>query len=156
RSFADVFELARTFNKPDAAVGFFDIANLSTGPLRVMGVDQEMHFSWPSPNIDILRKSFREYVMRYFLRSADYSPPSAYYEVDKLSMFPFLRLFSWCPNINFAQEGFGYSQVFYGLPGGARGRFPSSEQYKIIDLRRLGPEFDWIVTNVKILNFDFQ
>jgi len=58
-SFADRFELVRTFNKPDVGTGFFDTVQLTTGRLRVMGVDQAMHFTWPSPMISELHSSFR-------------------------------------------------------------------------------------------------
>src|SRR3954467_2494357 len=68
-SFADRFELARTFNRPDIGTGFFDTVQLSTGPLRVMGVDQALHFTWPSPIIHELHANFREYILHYFLRS---------------------------------------------------------------------------------------
>jgi hypothetical protein len=153
-SFADRFELARTFNEPDLGAGFFDTVQLTTGPMRVMGVDQAMHFTWPAVRLPELHSSFREYILHYFLRSSDYSPPSAYYETDKLSWAPFLRPFSWCPNDNLARQGFGYSQLYYKRNDGASGRFPRDKAYRIIDLRALQSDYAWLVASVRILDFN--
>jgi hypothetical protein len=155
-TFADRFELARTFNQPDVGCGFFDTVSLSSGPLRVMGVDQSMHYNWPSPVIHTLRENLREYVLRYFLRSTSYSPPTAYYEAARLSSAPFLRPFSWCPDNSFAFQGFGYSQVYYERQTGERGRFPAADRYQIVDLRELGPVYNWVVAKVKILDFNLK
>jgi hypothetical protein len=156
-SFEDRFEIARTYNRPDLGVGFFDTVNMSSGPLRVMGVDQKMHFTWPVPDIPKLQESLREYILHYFLRSTSYAAPSAYYEAGMRSDTPpFLRPFSWCPDDSYKYEGFGYSQIYFGSPGGKRGRFSADDQYRIVDLRTLGPEYDWIVVNVKILDFNLS
>src|SRR5437773_891686 len=46
-SYADQFDLVRTFHDPSVGYGFFDKAPLPDGPLPVMGVVQEMLFDQP-------------------------------------------------------------------------------------------------------------
>jgi hypothetical protein len=155
-SFADRFELARTFNQPDVGYGFFDSVPMVVGPLRIMGVHQQLHFSWPAPVIHKLHENLREYVLRYFLRSSSYNPPTSYFEQDKLSSVPFLRPFGWCPDNSYAFEGFGYSQLYFERQNGERRRFPASDRYQIVDLRDLGAIYNWVVAKVSILDFSLK
>ncbi len=63
---------------------------------------------------------------------------------------------SWCPHYEANKRGFGYSQVYYKLrASGQIGKFPIEDEFAIVDLRDLGTKYEWIVTKVRIYDFNF-
>ncbi|NJL26553.1 MAG: hypothetical protein HC897_01095 [Thermoanaerobaculia bacterium] len=52
--------------------------------------------------------------------------------------------------------GFGFSQVYYKKTNGDVGRFPEDERDAIVDLNRIGKEYEWIVLKNPIFNFRFD
>src|SRR5688500_1917511 len=69
--YADRFQLARSFNRPDEAFGFFDVATVRGRRLNVMGVVQRMVYDEPKGASPQLRAEFREFVLTNFLRVSD-------------------------------------------------------------------------------------
>ncbi len=160
--FDDRFELAFTFNRPDVAYGFFDEAPVEGRPLPVLGTLQTQFYDQPksparsgSEAAGFLNRQVQQFVLRYFMRVSDFRDPQAYTRADA-NPPPLLRPLSWCPSEDPQLQGFGYSQLYYKLRDGGRvGKFPADRRSEIIDLRRIGPEFEWIVVKVRIFDFNF-
>jgi len=157
--YAEQFTLARTFNRAARGIGFFDRFPTSDGDLAVMGVVQEMlfdHRKQAPPGI--ARDELREFVCRYFLRVSDVREPSAY--VDDRPQPPLSGLgefFSWCPEAADRRSGFGYSQLYYKRrDSGEIGKFRRKDECAIVDIREIGPSYDWIVVKVRIFDFNLQ
>src|SRR5581483_714190 len=83
-SFAQRFELGRTFNEPAESYGFFDVAEVGGHAMPIMGNYQEMFYDQdrgPSTPVDLgvwLRRQVREFVLRYFMRVSDFREPDAF------------------------------------------------------------------------------
>ena len=160
--FEDRFELAFTYNRPDVSYGFFDRAPVRGQELPVLGNYQTMFYDQPkSPATDrrqsarYLDAQVRQFVLRYFMHVSDFRDPQPFTEGDP-SPPPFLRPLSWCTGRDVQKVGFGYEQVFYKRAGsGEIGKFPAADRHAIVDLREVGPTYEWIVLRVKIFDFNF-
>ncbi|HEX9941644.1 MAG TPA: hypothetical protein VGG03_06495, partial [Thermoanaerobaculia bacterium] len=160
--FEDRFELAFTYNRPDVSYGFFDHALVQGQELPILGNYQTMFYDQPkSPaasgpqSARYLDAQIREFVLRYFMHVSDFRDPQPFTEGDPSPPL-FLRPLSWCTGRDVQVIGFGYSQLFYKRAGsGEIGKFPESERYAIVDLREIGPKYEWIVLRVKIFDFNF-
>jgi hypothetical protein len=157
------FEEALTFNRPDISFGFFGQAPVNGQLMPVMGNLQDMLYDKPkSPTRSVqeaarwMRDQIREFVLHYFMRVSDFRQPQAAIE-NRHSPPPFfLRPFSACPQDEAQRIGFGFSQLYYKRRDtGEVGKFPEAERYAIVDLRDIGPKFEWIVLNVRIFDFSF-
>ncbi|HEY8022168.1 MAG TPA: hypothetical protein VIH93_13770 [Thermoanaerobaculia bacterium] len=157
-SYAERFELVRTFNPADSAYGFFGSAPLPGRDLPVMGVFQEMFYDRPKgAEARFFRDQLREFVLRYFLRVSDFRLPVAWAPADRTAEASPLPAFSWCPSGREERGGFGYSQLYYKLAGSGRiGKFPLAERSAVTDLREIGPVYEWVVLKVRIFNFDLD
>lgn len=157
-AFAERFQLVRTFNEPDSSFGFFDCAPLPGGSLPVMGVFQEMFYDLPkAAEARFIRDQIREFALRYFLRVSDFRLPVAYAPADRTEESTPLPALSWCPSGREERSGFGYSQLYYKLAGSGRiGRFPESERSAVVDVREVGPVYEWVVLKVRIFNFALE
>lgn len=161
-NFEDRFELAFTYNRPDVSYGFFDRARVQGQELPVLGNFQTMFYDQPkSPAADkqeaarYLDAQIRQFVLHYFMRVSDFRDPQPY-TAGEPSPPAFLRPLSWCTGRDVQRIGFGYSQLFYKHAGsGEIGKFPESRRYSIIDLREIGPKYQWIVLKVRIFDFNF-
>jgi hypothetical protein len=153
--YAYEFELARTFNRPDRAIGFFDAVPLGKEALPVMGIVQEMAYDRPKyPAGDLARDQLREFVLHYFMRISDFRQPQPYVPEGRVS-HPADLFLSWCPREDVQRAGFGFSQHYYKLrSSGEIGRFPRGQIYAIVDLREIGPTYDWLVVKVNIFDFN--
>jgi hypothetical protein len=162
-SYAQRFPLDREFNRPAGAYGFFDEVQLEGGPLPVLGNVQEMFYDQTrSPSASRaeaaawMRDQIREFVLHYFMRTSAFREPEAYIPDRRVSPPEFLARLSWCPQADIQRVGFGFRQLYYKLSGtGEVGRFPVREQPAIIDLREIGPKYEWIVLRVRIFDFNF-
>lgn len=160
--FEERFELAFTYNRPDVSYGFFDRAPVQGQEVPVLGNFQTMFYDQPkSPVVDrqeaarYLDAQIRQFVLRYFMHVSDFRDPQPY-TAGEPSTPPFLRPLSWCTGRDVQRIGFGYSQLFYKRAGtGEIGKFPESRRYAIVDLREIGPRYEWIVLKVKIFDFNF-
>jgi hypothetical protein len=154
-SYACEFELARTFNRPDRAIGFFDTVPLPNGVLPVMGIVQEMAYDRPKyPSGGRARDQVREFVLHYFMRISDFREPEPYVPTEPTGR-PADLFLSWCPREDIQRAGFGFSQHYYKLRGSEEvGRFPRGQLFAIVDLREVGPTYDWLVVKVRIFDFN--
>jgi hypothetical protein len=156
-SYAEPFDLVRSFNRPARSIGFFDCFPTSTGEMPVMGVVQEMLYDQRKQSAALIsRDEFRQFVCRYFMRVSDFREPDAYVEDSPRPALSGLgHLLSWCPEEEDRRTGFGYVQLYYKLhETGEIGKFRRRQECAIVDIRELGPKYDWLVVKVRI--FDFQ
>ena len=164
QSYREKFELTRTFNRPELSYGFFDEIPLFGSTMPVMGNVQDMFYDQPrvpaglrQPATEWLRAQIREFVLHFFMRVSDFRDPEVYVPSDRTAPPGTLRAISWCPKEEIRREGFGFSQIFYKLAGtGEIGRFPEERQFEIVDLREIGPKYEWIVVKVRIFDFSFK
>lgn len=155
------FPLVFTYNRPDESYGFFGRAPVEGREMPVLGNFQTQFFDKPKAPATsqeaaarYLDEQIREYVLRYFMRVSDFRAPQPFIE-GQPPPTPFLEPFSMCKGEGIRREGFGYSQLYYKRAGsGEIGKFPEAERNAIIDLRHLGPKFEWIVVKVDIFQFD--
>jgi hypothetical protein len=160
--FAGRFELVRSFNRPDSAFGFFDLAPLGAVELPVMGTVQEMLYDRPKrrstrESAAGLKGQVREFVLRYLLRVSDFRPPAAYPRRAAAPRPGWLSALSLCPEPEPRRKGFGYSQLYFRERAGGRvGKFPPAERFAIVDLRELGARYEWVVLKVRIFDFNLS
>ena len=160
--FAQRFDLGLTYNRPDTAFGFFDQGRIDGRDMPLMGNFQSMFYDRPkTPSEQTaeaaqwMQEQIREFVLRYFMRVSDFREPQIITQGRRPGA-PFLRPFSICPPAAPERIGFGFSQLFYKRRDSREiGQFAESEQYAIVDLRDLGPVYDWIVVKVDIFDFSF-
>jgi hypothetical protein len=157
-SYAERFDLARTFNRPDRAYGFFDEALIGGRLLPVMGLVQEMLYDRPKGGDPRRTKEqLREFVLRYFMRVSDYRDPEGFPEPPRVSAATVIRGLSWCPDVEVLRRGFGFSQL-YALRTGADAPEPIPERsrYAIIDLRDVVRSYEWLLGRVQIFDFNLR
>src|SRR5262245_17551293 len=156
QSFAQRFNLIRSFNRPSSATGFFDVAHLRGISVPVMGVMQEMLYDRPDTGalsiLPVIRNELREFVTQYFLRISDFRQPEAAIEPNTPAQVQNHGLLSWCSETAPTWEGFGYSQLYYkNRHSGTIGKFAEELRYEVVNLHTLTTHFEWIVLKVRIL-----
>ncbi len=164
KSFAQRFPLTTTFDRHDEeSFGFFDTAEVGGRQMPIMGNYQAMFYDQPkSPGTSKgiaaqwMRDQLREFVLRYFMRVSSFRLPEAFIPPSDREPIPdFLRPLSWCPEEDPQLMGFGFRQIFYQLAAGDRiGVFPETDRSAIVDLREIGPKYEWILPRVYIFNFN--
>jgi hypothetical protein len=164
-SFAERFELGRTFNEPDVSFGFFDSIEIGGASMSIMGNFQEMFYDRPKTPVGIhavdaaawMRDQMREFVLRYFMRISDFRDPEGFAETWRPPSSGLFEPLSWCPRSGSTERGFGFQQLLYKRrDSGEIGRFSEAEESRIIDLRELGSTYEWIVVKVRIFDFQFD
>jgi hypothetical protein len=157
QDFPDRFDLRRSFNPAGSSYGYFGVTPLPHGPLPVMGLLQEMAFDASKPNLPAqARDEIREFVLHYFMRVSSLRQPEGY-PVDPAQASRLGGPLSWCPTDNINRIGFGFSQLYYKMAGtGEIGRIPAGSQYEIVDLREIGPTYDWILAKVQLYAFNLN
>jgi len=155
-SYSERFELARQFNEPSTSMGFFDRASLADRTLPVMGSVEDSLYDQPKQaTSEQVLKEFREFVLHYFLRISSYRLPETYVKPGRPVASGYLRGLTWCTQRETSRIGFGFSQHYYKLRGsGVIGKFSSSEEFAIVDLREIGEKYEWVVVKVHIFNFN--
>lgn len=161
--FARRFELGRTFNEADTSFGFFDELTVDGRPMPAMGNFQEMFYDQPktpagvSPEASAtwMRDQMRQFALRYFMRVSDFRAPEGFAEVWQPPSSGLFEPLSWCPKPDSGLRGFGFQQLFYKRRDGEVGRFPQEERFSVVDVRELGPTYEWIVVKVCIFDFKF-
>ena len=155
-AYSDKFQIMRTFNPADTSFGFFDVATLpGDRELPVMGVFQDLSYDRPkAAEAMVYRDQLRAFVLRYFMRVSDYRAPEAFVDENREGRGLHIPGLSWCPRPGDTRQGFGYRQLFYKLRRSGRvGKFPPAQQGAIVDLREIGPIYEWIVASVRIFDF---
>ncbi len=153
--YAERIELVREFNQDEHTVGFFDTATIDARRLRLMGVSQEMFYDRPkrcSP--EEVRDQLRQFVLGHFMRVSHTQRPEPAGASGLAALPLFMRPLSWLPDQSDTRVGFGYQQLLYKLrDGGQVGKFRPEERGAIVDLRTLGPVYDWLAMRVHIFDF---
>src|SRR5262249_12883045 len=161
-SYADRFETASTFNRPDHSFAFFDQAPLNGQPLPVLGDVMDLYYDRPKSPTKLgvgewMQDQLREFILHYFMRISDFRRPQAYISSGHTAPPPFLRPFSWCPEEDPARQGFGYAQLYYKLrESGQLGKFPEEQRFAIVDVRELSQTYEWIVLRIRIFDFNLS
>ena len=155
-SYAQRFPLVRTFNSPDESFAFFDQAPIPGKIIPVMGIVEDMLYDQPKTSVpEKQRDELREFVLHYFMRISAFERPEAYADAGNTTGPRFLSSLSWCPTYEARKTGFGYSQVYYKLrDSGTIGKFAEAQQHHVVDLRRIGTRYEWIVVKVRIYDFN--
>ncbi len=155
RAYRERFELVCTFNQPDQSFAFFDEAPTPRGSIPVMGTVEDLLYDQPKhAPPEQIRDELREFVLHYFMRVSAFERPEAYAAADGPPPRAFPQL-SWCPTYEANKLGFGFSQRYYQLKGSGRfGKLPSDQQSRVMDVRRIGTEFEWVVPKVRIYGFN--
>lgn len=155
-SYTQKFPLVRTFNHPVTAFGFLDNINVDGTETPIMGSVSEETYDWVKPKGSTARcEEFREFVLRYFLRISDFRLPEAFASQQRSSLPFMLEQLCWCMKPRNTRAGFGYSQLYYKTTAGHKaGVFPDHARFRIVDLRDIGPKFEWVVLKVCIFDFD--
>ena len=157
-SYKSTVSFLRDLTPPDRSFGFFDETEISTGPVEVMGLVIEMLFDRPkSGSAEIYRAQIREFVLRYFLRVSYTSPPQP---KSELGFGPLtnslLNLFHLGPRTD-VHGGFRHTQLYYKeAPEGGVKAFPASERSAIVDLRDIGPKYDWIALSARPYDYELD
>jgi hypothetical protein len=164
QDFGRRFPLTVSTNRPDTSFGFFGHASVDGREMPIMGNFQSLLYDRPkSPTTDAaraarwMRDQVRMFALRYFMRVSSFLQPEAFVPpADRAPLPELLRPLSWCPEENPSPIGFGFQQLYHKEAGGGSVRpFPESERTTIVDLRRIGPEFEWILPYVQIFDFNF-
>jgi len=113
---------------PNRPYGYFGSATLNGKPTSVMGARQENDFGKIPGNGDAAALLL-DFVFGQFLQRAHWTYPD-----------------NW-------QGGFEIEQSLYRKTGGGYGKFENAECNDVVDWRRLGREFDWVLLTVRIHDF---
>jgi hypothetical protein len=161
--YAQQFPIIAQSNLPDESYGFFDQATIAGSPLPVMGVFQEQLFDKPkAPHgyervaAEWLRAQVEQFVLRYFMRVSSFAAPQAFAGTDSKPPSGLIGNLSWCPGGPEQLGGFGYQQRYYKrAEDGQVRKFAAADQSRIVDLREIGPSYDWLVAFVNVFDFNF-
>lgn len=146
-------------NPPEWNFGFLENAVTSAGSIPVAGVIQGQLYSVPDgpgeskpPDLEFIASQAREFMMRHFMRlTSTINASIAKANPEVKAHTPFSR----CGSTAGTREGWGYRQIYYKLAKtGEIAKFPEDQQTSIVDLRDVGPVYDWIVFRVSIFGFD--
>ncbi len=124
-----------------------------------MGLAHEMLFDQPkSGSPETYRAQMREFVLRYFLRVAEVTPPQAN---RALGIGPgtarLLDLFHVGPPKMDVRGGFRYTQLYHkDAETGHIGAFPVGRRNAIVDLREIGPKHEWIVLRARPFDYELD
>ncbi|HEX9733787.1 MAG TPA: hypothetical protein VGG06_17585 [Thermoanaerobaculia bacterium] len=165
-SYEERYDETLVFNRPDdTSYGFFDRVELTgKGKVRINGNVQRMFYDEPKAPPDAkltaiadewMDSQIREFVLRYFMRISDFRLPQLVAESHE-DPPPGLGFLSQCPEEKEDATGFGFTQLYFKKRDGETGKFAEDEQDKIVDLRRLEDEYEWIVLKNPIFGFGFD
>jgi hypothetical protein len=153
-NYRERFDLIRQFNQPDVGFGFYDNAPFRGRDTPVMGVVDEAFYDRAKTIPGERNEEFREFLMRYFLRVSSFRLPEAAFEEARRVQDSPLRRLGWCMGRAVPRMGFGYTQLYFkSAATGEVGKFEGADQHAIVDLRQIGPKYEWIVLQVQIFDF---
>ena len=62
---------------------------------------------------------------------------------------------SWRSKPELEREGMGFSQAYFRpAGGGAVQPFPADQRNEVVDLREIGPVYDWIILKLQVYQFN--
>jgi hypothetical protein len=158
------FRLARTFNQANRSYGFYGEAPVSGRVMPVMGNVQEMFYDQTRMPADRNAQTaqwsseqMREFALKYWMRISSFRQPETYVDSATPVPPPALARLSWCPAPRASKVGFGFTQLAYQPSGGGNVRvFPTYDQTAIVDQRKVGSIYDWILLKVRIFDFNLN
>jgi hypothetical protein len=164
RSYTEYFPLVADEHGLGGVNGFFGEAPIGSQTMPVMGVVQEIFYDRPRvppgqerQAAEWIRRQVQEFALGYYMRieksvaALNYAEPGQGGLVGP-PVFSSGERQPAAPSLS----GFGNFQTFYKLRDGGRiGQFPPSQQKAIVDLREIGPVYDWILLKMKIYDFDW-
>ena len=160
-SFSESFVLIPNDSGLGGVWGFFGEAPIGGQKMPVMGVVQEIFYDHPKlprghrqNTAQWVCDQIREFVLHYYLRIEKQVIPQSYPELEHPGLPSFVPDLGWCPPLQ-ALEGFGNRQLCYKLRDGVIGGFPEEQQSAIVDLREIGPVYDWVVMETRIFDFSW-
>ena len=154
-AFAERIDLVRKFNEDEHTYSFFDRLMVENHRLPVMGVVQESFYDRPKRSSpQEVRDELREFVLGFFMRVSHCERPEPAVPANRASLPMLVRPLSWLPETLDSRIGFGYEQLLYKLrETGEVGRFGPGERGAIVDLRTIGPVYDWVAMRVNVFDF---
>ena len=158
--YAERFDVVREYNPGDRSFGFFDTAVIA-GFEPARDGDRAGDVLRPPEDRPPARRpgAAREFVLRYFMRVSHSWQPDAVPAGRREGRRRLLqRAISWLPEEEERHVGFGYRQLYLqaGRDRGAIGQFPDRRAGAIVDLREIGPLYDWIVLEVDMFDFNLS
>ncbi len=161
QTYTDRFTLLQQPDRPDVNYGFLEDAPVDGESLPVVGCVQDMFYDqpkWPPGHGDEpalwMRDQVREFMLRYMMRVLAWKDPELAACEDHPAPPEALRPLSWCQGGPEANEGFGYRQLYYKRADtGEIGKFALHEQEAIVDVRKIGPEYEWVILVIRIFHF---
>jgi hypothetical protein len=145
KNFRDAFNLRRSFNPAGDSYGFFDVADIGGTEIPVMGMVQDMMFDTSNGGRpEWIRDQLRQFVLSYLMRVSSFRQPDVYADAKA------------CVPSGPEHIGFGYSQLYYKRLGSEPGAFPEDLRYRILDLRNIASQYDWLVMHVKLYSFNLR
>ena len=97
----------------------------------------------------------KEFILRYFVRLCQVREPEPVPAGLQAPRSGLPRAMSWLPDNAQQRPDAGYQQLYYKLAAtGQIGKFAKVERRAIVDLRDIGPKYDWIVLKVDLFSFD--
>lgn len=169
-SFAHRFKLFDQLHRPDTNYGFLDDITVAGEPFPVLGTVQTTHYAQPRQpstasakakreSVEWMREQVREYMLRYFMRVSSYRAPQFTPARPDREPPAFLRRLPYLVNLGAAgpmgKRGWGYRQLYYKRTDGEVGKFDKAAQRAIVDVRRIGPEYEWVILEVHVFDFTF-
>lgn len=142
-------------------IGFFADADLAGRKVAVMGHVLDAFYSRPMVPKDQradaairIRHQVEEFALRYWLRNQVDVLPEPIPEPGRAPLPPYLQVVSWVPPPGFDLDGVNNLQRRYKRMTGETGCFSPDEAARIVDLRTLGREYEWVQLDRQILAFD--
>jgi hypothetical protein len=120
-------DLKKSYTLPNRPYGYFGTMQLNGRAETVMGARQEVDFGPVTTANPIL--TLTNFVMGEFLPRAHWTYPDGH------------------------PGGFSIEQSIYRSAAGEYGKFGEGERTGVVDWRRLGTEFDWVLLTVQIHDF---
>lgn len=151
RSYAEYFPLVPDVHGLGGVNGFFDTVRIGGRIVPVMGVIQEIFYDQPRmpaappgqqrQAAEWIRQQVKEFALRYYMRVEKHA-----YNLGSAATSQ--QTGSWA--------GFNNQQIYYKLRNGEIGKFPEHERWAIVDLRDIGPVYEWVLLQMGIFDFDWS
>ena len=159
QSYPKSFSFLKDLVPPDRATGFFGRTEISSGPIDVMGLTHEMLFEMPrAVPPEACRAQIREFALRYFLRVSEITAPQPLRELGFGPLTgPLLSFLRLGPLRTEVHGGFRHTQL-YGkeTSTGRIVEFPPDRQTAIVDLREIGPRYQWIILQARPFDYELD
>ena len=120
------------------------MAQNPTNPFDIDPHVAEVYDKIESSGEDV-RDQLREFVLGYFMRVSHLREPQVAVGADQPPVSGFMRMLSWIPEPADSRVGFGYEQLLYKLrETGEVKPVAAEDRGAIVDLRAIGPVYDWV------------